>query len=234
MASMVMVKNRLSIAVHEERPFSRTLPRSNKFQFRRPSRLIRQSSGRIFENGKIAQARCSSACMWASERLSFTILRPSEGVSRGPYLFYFLRVLVAPSTQATSRRCTGAEPVLVWVPAKLFRFFHRSPIPPLAEQKRIARILDAAEALRAKRREALAQLDNSFPLHLPRHVRRPGHQSDEVGYIRSLAEVGEVRALETRHLEEACSEYYDGGTIPWVKSGELREELISGTGERIT
>ena len=33
------------------------------------------------------------------------------------------------------------------------------PLPPLAVQKRIAGILDAVDALRAKRREALAQLD---------------------------------------------------------------------------
>ena len=33
------------------------------------------------------------------------------------------------------------------------------PLPPLAEQKRITGILDAADALRAKRHEALAQLD---------------------------------------------------------------------------
>ena len=28
--------------------------------------------------------------------------------------------------------------------------------------------------------------------------------------------------------------YYEGGTIPWVKSGELREEIITSTDEHIT
>lgn len=36
----------------------------------------------------------------------------------------------------------------------------RVPLPPLAEQRRIAEMLDRAEALRAKRRAALAQLDS--------------------------------------------------------------------------
>ena len=42
-------------------------------------------------------------------------------------------------------------------PAEVFKI--QIPLPPLDEQKRIAGILDEADALRAKRREALGQLD---------------------------------------------------------------------------
>ena len=78
---------------------------------------------------------------------------PNNRESRD-YLFHFLRT---PETVdlATSRSSGANLPRLS--PKQLASF--QVPLPPLAEQKRIAGILDAADALRAKRREALAQLD---------------------------------------------------------------------------
>ncbi len=78
---------------------------------------------------------------------------PRPSVCRD-YLFHFLRV-PAMIDLATSR-CSGANlPRLS--PTQLARF--TVPLPPLPEQKRIAAILDAADALRVQRRQALAQLD---------------------------------------------------------------------------
>ena len=78
---------------------------------------------------------------------------PKDGVSRD-YLFYFLRT---PSTvDLATSRCSGANlPRLS--PKQLASF--QIPLPPFEEQKRIAGILDAADDLRAKRREAIVQLD---------------------------------------------------------------------------
>ena len=78
---------------------------------------------------------------------------PKDGLSRD-YLFYFLRT---PATvELATSRCSGANlPRLS--PKQLAAL--QIPLPPLDQQKRIARILDAADAVRAKRREALGQLD---------------------------------------------------------------------------
>ncbi|MHB1309025.1 MAG: restriction endonuclease subunit S [Limisphaerales bacterium] len=71
------------------------------------------------------------------------------------FLCYFLR---QPSMvdYANSRAAGANLPRLS--PSALAEF--EIPLPPLAEQRRIAEVLDRAEALRAKRRAALAQLDS--------------------------------------------------------------------------
>ena len=97
---------------------------------------------------KIARPEFSGVCS-----TDIIPILPRDGVSRD-YLFYFLRT---PDTvNLATSRCSGVNlPRLS--PKQLASF--QVPLPPLAEQKRIAGILDGADALRAKRREALAQLD---------------------------------------------------------------------------
>ena len=70
------------------------------------------------------------------------------------YLFYFLRT--PDIVNLATSRCSGANLPRLG-PKQLASF--QIPLPPFAEQKRLAGILDAADALRAKRREALTQLD---------------------------------------------------------------------------
>ena len=79
-------------------------------------------------------------------------LRAKDGALIQPYLGHWLDH-AAPVLRARGRGATFLQV------SKRDIASLQIPLPPLAEQKRIARILDAADALRAKRREALAQLD---------------------------------------------------------------------------
>ena len=119
--------------------------KSNKFQF--SDRHVLFGKLRPYLR-KIAKPEFSGVCS-----TDIIPILPKNGVSRD-YLFYFLRT---PETvNLATSRCSGANLPRLG-PKQLASF--QIPLPPLAEQKRIAGILDAADALRAKRREALAQLD---------------------------------------------------------------------------
>ena len=120
--------------------------KSNKFQF--SDRHVLFGKLRPYLR-KIARPEFSGVCS-----TDIIPILPKDGVSRD-YLFYFLRT---PDTvNLATSRCSGVNlPRLN--PKQLASF--QIPLPPLAEQGRIARILNAADALRAKRREALAQIDN--------------------------------------------------------------------------
>jgi type I restriction enzyme S subunit len=85
----------------------------------------------------------------------FHVLRPNNGVS-AQYLFWM--VWSQQFRAAASINMTGSAGQKR-VPANFFERW-QIPLPPLPEQKRIAAILDAADALRAKRRESIEQLDS--------------------------------------------------------------------------
>ena len=70
------------------------------------------------------------------------------------YLFHLLRT--QEMVDLATARATGAN--LPRLSPKMLAAFE-IPLPPLAEQKRIAAILDQADALRDQRRQALAKLD---------------------------------------------------------------------------
>jgi len=77
---------------------------------------------------------------------------PDPKIADVCYLFHLLRAQVP---NIVARGVGGAQPNISQGIVKDLRI----PLPPLEEQKRIADILDRAEALRAKRRAALAQLN---------------------------------------------------------------------------
>lgn len=78
---------------------------------------------------------------------------PSSNVDRG-YLYHYLRQQQIIDL-ATARSAGANLPRIS--PAILAEF--PIPLPPLAEQRRIAEILDRADALREKRRKSIAMLD---------------------------------------------------------------------------
>lgn len=84
----------------------------------------------------------------------FHVLRPKNGTD-GRYLFHM--VWNPHFREAAAKNMTGSAGQKR-VPASFLESY-KAPFPPLSEQKRIAAILDKADELRAKRRAALAELD---------------------------------------------------------------------------
>jgi len=92
------------------------------------------------------------------------------------------------------------------------------PVPPLPEQRRIAEVLDRAEALRAKRRAALAQLDTltqSIFLDLfGDPVTNPKGRP-----IRDLQTVVKAGTIVTYGIVQAGDEHPGG--IPYIRTGDI-------------
>lgn len=141
------------------------------------------------------------------------------------YLCYFLR---QPSMiDYASSRAVGINLPRI-APSTLAEF--RIPLPPLAEQRRIATVLDRVDALQAKRRAGLAQLD-SFTQSLFLEVFGDPATNEQGWPVWRIGDLGEIGTGSTpsRRLEGNF-----GGDTPWVKTTEVDWTLITDTEEKIT
>ena len=144
----------------------------------------------------------------------YCVLRPDKDKLDSRFLFHWVKTGVF--VQRMVDVAIGANyPAVSDAKVKASKI----PLPALAEQKRIAGILDAADALRTKRREALAQFDTLLQSTFLDMFGDP--VTNPMGWDTSaLGEVGEVITGNTPSRKHP--EYY-GEDIEWIKSDNIND-----------
>lgn len=166
-----------------------------------------------FQNNKIALARIPHALGFGSTE--FHVVRPRKDCVNSRYLLHFLRQ--DSIRHAGERRMTGAGGQRR-VPESFLAQLE-VPLPPLAEQVRLADLLDRAEALRARRRETLAKL---APMDRAVFLEMFGDPvSNARGWpLRKLGDVGVLDRGVSRHRPRNDPRLL-GGPYPLIQTGEV-------------
>lgn len=167
----------------------------DRFIFDEPLVLLAEDGGHFDDPARGIAYRIAGKT-WVNNHAH--VLRPRPGIDLG----FVCRVLenydVRPFVTGTTRgklTKAGAGEIPL-------------PIPPLPEQRRIAAILDQADALRAKRREALAQLDSLTQSVFIEMFGEPGSRS-QIWPTESLQAV----ALEINDCPHSTPNWTESGVV---------------------
>ena len=173
----------------------------NVYRLRQGDIVLGEASGSAKEVGKPA--------IWNDEvedcAFQNTLLRVRPHSADSRFLLHFFQFQAGTGGFASRSRGVGIHHLgresLATLP---------TPVPPIEEQRRIADILDRADALRAKRREALALLDD---LTQSIFLDMFGQDSPAVG-LESLGDVAEIQIGPFGSLLHA--EDYILGGVPLI------------------
>ena len=189
----------------------------NNYIFDEPLVLLAEDGG-FFDQPDRGVAYRISGKTWVNNHAH--VLRPKQGLD----INYLCRVLenydLTPYVTGTTRgklTKSGASEILI-------------PLPPIAQQKRIAAILDKAEELRGLRRKALGELDAIVQSIFLEMFGDP--VTNPMGW--KIMTIGELAKVETGGTPDRAKPDFYAGSIPWVKTGEVMNNIISSTEERLT
>jgi len=163
--------------------------------------------------GKCCQAKVLSYDATAGAFLS--ILRPTSKGLNANYLYrWFSSTAIQRAVRSFANQTTNISNLDHKRVVKL-----QIPLPPLPEQKRIAQILDAADVLRAKRRESIAQLDALVQSTFLEMFGDPVTNSKHWP-IKRLEEVGKLDRGVSKHRPRNAPELL-GGPYPLIQTGDV-------------
>jgi type I restriction enzyme S subunit len=144
------------------------------------------------------------------------LFRPRSDHLDPRYAWHFLQTVKLPQT-GYDRKTKYLESISI-------------PLPSLEEQRRIAAILDARKHLEAKILKRHALLDELSKAEFIKRFGNPFAHKPQHPMVR-LSKIASTSSGGTPKRE--VREYF-GGSIPWVKSGELSNPVIEATEEFLT
>jgi len=200
----------------------------------KPLKLSRSSDVLLSVAGSVGFVNLGiNACITRS----IFALRPNKEILQ-KLLFYILK---SKSKMLSEIGQGSAQRIITRKQIESFKI----PLPPLPEQRKIVYVLDSIQdAIRAQEKiiEKTKELKKSMMADLfkyggPSFRKGRKLKKTEIGEIpenwgvMGLREIAETKSGGTPNREK--NEYY-GGKIPWVKSGELKDNIIFDTEEKIT
>jgi type I restriction enzyme S subunit len=163
----------------------------------------------------------------ATASTGYTVLRPLPEILDTQYLFHWVKTnhFINEMIKLATGQSYPAVSDKIILNSKI-------PLPPLAEQRRIASILDQADELRQKRQQAIEKLDQllqaTFIDMFGDPVSNPkGWDKEKMDTLMTIVRGGSPRPIEN----------FLGGTYPWIKIGDATKGddlFITKTKEAIT